>query len=76
MAQSESVNGFGRFAGPATLLLSSLAEGPKHGWALTKDIEARLMVAAAPTNSPPPVRLLCRSILCARSVSSRSGFRG
>ena len=32
-------NGFGRYAGPATLILSSLAEGPKHGYALTKDIE-------------------------------------
>ena len=24
---------------PATLILSSLADGPKHGYALTKDIE-------------------------------------
>ncbi len=32
--------GFGRSAGPATLILSSLADGPKHGYALTKDIEA------------------------------------
>jgi DNA-binding PadR family transcriptional regulator len=31
---------FGRYAGPATLILSSLAGGPKHGYALTKDIEA------------------------------------
>src|SRR5262245_32261166 len=30
----------GRFAGPATLILSSLAEGPKHGYAITKDVEA------------------------------------
>jgi DNA-binding PadR family transcriptional regulator len=30
---------FGRYTGPATLILSSLAEGPKHGYALTKDIE-------------------------------------
>ncbi|HKD94326.1 MAG TPA: helix-turn-helix transcriptional regulator [Gaiellaceae bacterium] len=39
---------FGRFAGPATLILSSLAEGPKHGWALTKDIEAFAAVRLAP----------------------------
>ena len=39
---------FGRFAGPATLILSSLAEGPKHGWALTKDIEAFARVRLAP----------------------------
>jgi DNA-binding PadR family transcriptional regulator len=29
----------GHYAGPATLILSSLAEGPKHGYALTQDIE-------------------------------------
>ena len=29
----------GRYAGPATLVLSSLAAGPKHGYALIKDIE-------------------------------------
>jgi DNA-binding PadR family transcriptional regulator len=39
---------FGRYAGPATLILSSLAEGPKHGYALTKDIEAFAGVRLAP----------------------------
>jgi DNA-binding PadR family transcriptional regulator len=39
---------FGRFAGPATLILSSLAEGPKHGWALTKDVEAFAGIRLAP----------------------------
>jgi DNA-binding PadR family transcriptional regulator len=29
----------GRYTGPATLILSSLAGGPKHGYALTKDVE-------------------------------------
>jgi DNA-binding PadR family transcriptional regulator len=29
----------GRYTGPATLILSSLADGPKHGYALIKDIE-------------------------------------
>ena len=29
----------GRFAGPATLILSSLAGGSKHGYALAQDIE-------------------------------------
>jgi DNA-binding PadR family transcriptional regulator len=33
-------SGFGRYAGPATLILSSLADGPKHGYMLTKDIES------------------------------------
>jgi DNA-binding PadR family transcriptional regulator len=40
--------GFGRYAGPATLILSSLAEGPKHGYALTKDIERFADVRLAP----------------------------
>jgi DNA-binding PadR family transcriptional regulator len=48
MARSEPLNGFGRFGGPATLILSSLAEGPKHGWALTKDIEAFAAIRLAP----------------------------
>jgi DNA-binding PadR family transcriptional regulator len=38
----------GRYAGPATLILSSLADGPKHGYALTKDIEAFAGVRLAP----------------------------
>lgn len=29
----------GRYAGPATWVLSSLADGPKHGYALINDIE-------------------------------------
>lgn len=36
----EPLADLGRYAGPATLILSSLAAGPKHGYALTKDIEA------------------------------------
>jgi DNA-binding PadR family transcriptional regulator len=42
------LGGFGRYAGPATLILSSLAEGAKHGYALTKDIEAFAGVHLAP----------------------------
>ena len=30
----------GRFSEPALLILVSLAEGPKHGYAMTQDIEA------------------------------------
>ena len=40
--------GFGRYAGPATLILSSLAGGVKHGYALTKDIEAFAGIRLAP----------------------------
>jgi DNA-binding PadR family transcriptional regulator len=34
-----SLGELGHYAGPATLILSSLADGPKHGYALTQDIE-------------------------------------
>src|ERR1700709_2955615 len=46
--QSEPFTRFGRYAGPATLILSSLADGPKHGYALTKDIEGFAEVRIAP----------------------------
>ena len=39
---------FGRYAGPATLILSSLAGGAKHGYALTKDIAVFAGVRLAP----------------------------
>ena len=37
---AKALTGFGRYAGPATLILASLADGAKHGYALTKDIES------------------------------------
>jgi DNA-binding PadR family transcriptional regulator len=36
---STDLAGLGHYSGPATLILSSLAAGDKHGYALTKDIE-------------------------------------
>src|SRR5580704_4091407 len=47
-SRTEPLGTFGRYAGPATLILSSLAEGTKHGYALTKDIEAFAAVRLAP----------------------------
>jgi DNA-binding PadR family transcriptional regulator len=44
----ERLGGFGRYAGAATLILSSLAGGPKHGYALTKDIDGFARVRLAP----------------------------
>ena len=38
----------GRSSGPASLILSSLAGGAKHGYALTKDIEQFAGVRLAP----------------------------
>ena len=48
MATDNGFHDFGRYAGPATLVLASLAEGPKHGYALTKDIEDFAGVRLAP----------------------------
>jgi DNA-binding PadR family transcriptional regulator len=46
--EPEALTKLGRYAGPATLILSSLAEGTKHGYALTKDIETFAGVRIAP----------------------------
>jgi DNA-binding PadR family transcriptional regulator len=35
-----ALDGLGRYAGPATLILTSLANGPMHGYALAQDIES------------------------------------
>src|SRR5215813_3602969 len=37
--QQDDLDEFGRFAEPALLILISLADGPKHGYAMTDDIE-------------------------------------
>jgi DNA-binding PadR family transcriptional regulator len=37
--QNEGVGGLGRFAEPSVLVLISLAAGPKHGYAITLDID-------------------------------------
>jgi len=36
---TDDLGGLGRYTGPATLILSSLADGDKHGYALAKDVE-------------------------------------
>jgi DNA-binding PadR family transcriptional regulator len=46
--EDAALAGFGRYAGPATLILSSLADGSKHGYALTKDVESFAGVRLAP----------------------------
>ena len=42
------LSALGRYAGSATLILSSLAGGAKHGYALTQDIESFAGVRLAP----------------------------
>ena len=37
---ADGLEEFGRFSEPALLILVSLADGPKHGYAITDDIEA------------------------------------
>jgi DNA-binding PadR family transcriptional regulator len=46
--EGKALAGFGRYAGPATLILSSLADGAKHGYALTKDVESFAGVRLSP----------------------------
>lgn len=36
---ANDLDDFGRFAEPALMILISLADGPKHGYAMTDDIE-------------------------------------
>ncbi len=47
-AAAGALETLGRSSGPASLILSSLADGPKHGYALTKDIESFAGVRLAP----------------------------
>lgn len=42
------LNSLGRFADPAVLILSSLAGGDKHGYALIKDIEGFAGITLGP----------------------------
>jgi DNA-binding PadR family transcriptional regulator len=45
---TNSIEGLGRNAGAAVLILSSLAGGDKHGYALVKDVEEFAGVHLAP----------------------------
>ena len=38
----------GRWADPSLLVLASLADGPKHGYAITRDVEASVGVKLGP----------------------------
>ena len=46
--EPKQLAGLGRYSGPATLILSSLAAGTKHGYALTKDIEKMAGITLGP----------------------------
>jgi DNA-binding PadR family transcriptional regulator len=38
MARNKDLDNFGRFSDPGLLILASLSEGPKHGYAMIQDI--------------------------------------
>jgi DNA-binding PadR family transcriptional regulator len=68
----DGFDGFGRYAGAATLVLASLAGGPKHGYALTKDVEAFAGVRLAPgTLYEALTRLESRGLIVALPPQSR-----
>ena len=46
--QEEDLDDFGRFSEPALLVLISLAEGAKHGYAMTEDIAEMAGVRMGP----------------------------
>ncbi|HEY2364718.1 MAG TPA: PadR family transcriptional regulator [Candidatus Angelobacter sp.] len=46
--QTDELDDFGRFSEPALLILISLAEGPRHGYSMTEDIEAIASVKLGP----------------------------
>lgn len=48
MKQSAGLGGLGRFAEPSVLIMVSLAEGPKHGYAITADIDRAVGVRLGP----------------------------
>ena len=69
---NENLGRFGRYAGPATLILASLADGPKHGYALTKDIEAFSGVRLSPgTLYEALTRLESRGMILALKAENR-----
>jgi DNA-binding PadR family transcriptional regulator len=43
-----NLSDFGRFSDPALLILSSLADGPKHGYAMMSDIETLTGIRLGP----------------------------
>ena len=63
---------FGRFAEPALLILVSLADGPKHGYAITEDIVAFADVRFGPgTLYGAIARLESRGLIQALDAENR-----
>ena len=63
---------FGRFGEPALLILISLADGPKHGYAVTEDIAAFAAVRFGPgTLYAAIARLEARGLINALDAEER-----
>jgi DNA-binding PadR family transcriptional regulator len=69
---NNSIEGLGRNAGAAVLVLSSLAGGDKHGYALVKDVEEFAGVHLAPgTLYQVLARLETRGLITALEADER-----
>jgi DNA-binding PadR family transcriptional regulator len=70
--QTTDLDEFGRFAEPALLILISLADGPKHGYAVTEDIAAFADVRFGPgTLYAAIARLEARGLIDALDTEDR-----
>ncbi len=69
---STDLDSLGRFADPSLLILSSLAGGPKHGYAMSKDIEAFAGVTLQPATLYGALgRLETRGLIAALPAEDR-----
>jgi len=77
MKKIDELDDFGRFAEPALLILISLADGPKHGYAMTDDIEQVSAVRFGPgTLYGAIARLESRGLIEAlKSADRRNPYR-
>ena len=75
--QNSELDDFGRFSEPALLILISLAESPKHGYAMTEDIATIAEVRLGPgTLYGAIVRLESRGLIEAiESQDRRNPYR-
>lgn len=69
---ADNFDSLGRFADPALLIRSSLADGPKHGYAISKDIKAFAGLALQPATLYGAVaRLEARGLIDALPAQGR-----
>jgi hypothetical protein len=68
---ANDLDDFGRFAEPALMILISLADGPKHGYAMTDDIEQVSGVRFGPGTLYGAVRARLASLQAIARVGQR-----